>query len=105
MLFRSILVVLALAVAAPTTAEAQVQGGLGMQLRQERAREESRGGRRVELGEVVRRLQSSRPGRMLGAREQGGGDRVVYVIRWEYPNGRVSDIMVDARTGAVIGEQ
>jgi hypothetical protein len=26
-------------------------------------------------------------------------------VRWEYPGGRVADIMVDGRTGRVVGER
>lgn len=52
---------------------------------------------RVNPGDVARRVQQNRPGRMLGVRETGGD----YVVRWEYPGGRVSDIPVDGRSGRV----
>ena len=42
-----------------------------------------------------------RPGRFLGASNRGD----MIVVRWEYPGGRVADIMVDGRTGRVIGER
>lgn len=54
----------------------------------------------VNPGDVARRVQQNRPGRMLGVREQGGD----YVVRWEYPGGRVSDIPVDGRSGRVRGD-
>lgn len=72
---------------------------------QAQAREERRDGQRVDLGSVVRRVSAGRQGRMLGVSERGSGDRLVYVIRWEYPGGRVADITVDGRTGAIIGER
>lgn len=72
---------------------------------QTQAREERRDGQRVDLGSVVRRVSAGRQGRMLGVSERGSGDRLVYVIRWEYPGGRVVDITVDGRTGAIIGER
>lgn len=72
---------------------------------QAQAREERREGQRVDLGSVVRRVSAGRQGRMLGVSERGSGDRLVYVIRWEYPGGRVVDITVDGRTGAIIGER
>ena len=72
---------------------------------QAQAREERRDGQRVDLGSVVRRVSAGRQGRMLGVSERGSGDRLVYVIRWEYPGGRVVDITVDGRTGAIIGER
>ena len=73
--------------------------------RQDQAREERREGQRVDLGSVVRRVSAGRQGRMLGVSERGSGDRLVYVIRWEYPGGRVADITVDGRTGRIIGER
>lgn len=59
-----------------------------------------RGGPRANPGDVARRVQSGRPGRMLGVQERGGD----YVVRWEYPGGRVSDIQVDGRSGRVRGD-
>ena len=59
---------------------------------------------RWSLSEVVRRLRGSRQGQMLDARESSYGGRPVFVIIWEYPGGRVANIYVDQRTGAVIGE-
>jgi hypothetical protein len=56
---------------------------------------------RVSMGEAVQRASSGRPGRFLGASDRGG----TIVVRWEYPGGRVGDIMVDGRTGRVIGER
>lgn len=64
------------------------------------SRQDSRQGERVNPGDVARRVQQNRPGRMLGVRETGGD----YVVRWEYPGGRVSDIPVDGRSGQVRGD-
>lgn len=105
MKFLAPLLAVLVAVAAPAAASAQVIPGLyGAQFRQDRAREEAREGQRVSLSDVVRRLQNSRPGRMLGANESNRGGRTVYIVRWEYPGGRVADIIVDARTGQILGE-
>ena len=73
--------------------------------RQNRALEESREGRRVSASEVSRNVSRGREGRMLGINERNMGGRPGYVVRWEYPGGRIADIRVDARTGAVIGER
>ncbi|MGO4689103.1 hypothetical protein [Brevundimonas sp. 2YAF1] len=54
---------------------------------------------RVDPGDIARRVQSGRPGRMLGVSQRGGD----YVVRWEYPGGRVSDIQVDGQSGRVRG--
>lgn len=105
-----ILFLAALIAAAPMTdALAQSRGPSRDQLmssfRQDRAREESQEGRRVSASEVARNVSRGREGRMLGINERNMGGRPVYVVRWEYRGGRVADITVDARTGAVIGER
>ncbi|MDO9586919.1 MAG: hypothetical protein Q8R45_15500 [Brevundimonas sp.] len=56
---------------------------------------------RVSMGQAVQRTSAGRPGRFLGASNRGD----TIVVRWEYPGGRVADIMVDARTGRVLGER
>ena len=63
-------------------------------------RDAPRSAPRADPGDVARRVQSSRPGRMLGVQERGGD----YVVRWEYPGGRVSDIQVDGQSGRVRGD-
>ena len=69
--------------------------------RRDKAREEAEDGQRMSLGDIVRRVQSGREGRMLGVRPQGD----TYVVRWEYPGGRIVDITVDARSGRILGER
>ena len=69
--------------------------------RRDRAREQAEDGQRMSLGDIVRRVQSGREGRMLGVRPQGDA----YVVRWEYPGGRIVDITVDARSGRILGER
>jgi hypothetical protein len=70
--------------------------------RDRRAQFEQRDERpRVNMGEAVQRASSGRSGRFLGASDRGG----MIVVRWEYPGGRIADIMVDGRTGRVIGER
>ncbi len=75
------------------------------QFRQEQAREEAREGQRVSAREVVRRVSQGRDGRMLNVSERGGGANLAYVVRWEYPGGRIADITVDGRTGRILGER
>ena len=75
------------------------------QFRQEQAREEAREGQRVSARDVVRRVSAGREGRMLNVSERGGGSNLTYVVRWEYPGGRISDITVDGRTGRILGER
>jgi len=56
---------------------------------------------RISIGEAVQRASAGRPGRFLGASDRGG----TIVVRWEYPGGRIAGLMVDGRTGRVIGER
>ncbi|MFC0633426.1 hypothetical protein [Brevundimonas balnearis] len=95
--------VAALASTVPTVADAQVRSPYATQLRQDEAREEAREGRRLELVEVLRRVEAGRPGRMLPGGVQARPE--VYIIQWEYPGGRVVSITVDARTGRIISER
>lgn len=98
--------------AAPVAAAAQDHGrrggrdGAAMQDRGQRDGRDDRDSDtrdepRVNMGQAVQRASSGRPGRFLGASERGG----MIVVRWEYPGGRVADIMVDGRTGQVVGER
>ncbi|MBI2261214.1 MAG: hypothetical protein HYU62_06075 [Caulobacterales bacterium] len=64
-------------------------------------REQSDDRPRISVGGAVQRASAGRPGRFLGASNRGD----TIVVRWEYPGGRVADIMVDGRTGRVIGER
>lgn len=84
---------------------AQSRDPLVGSLRQDRARQESQQGRRMSASEVARIVSRGREGRMVGINERNMSGRPVYVVRWEYRGGRVSDIMVDARTGSVMGER
>ena len=100
-MFRpSALLLAALIAAAPLSqAAAQDRGQRGERERPAREQEEERP--RISVGEAVQRASSGRQGRFLGASNRGDS----IVVRWEYPGGRVADIMVDGRTGRVIGER
>jgi len=99
----------ALLAAAPLSAAAQDRGdrdrfSQDREDRGERSRDrpgERDDGPRVSVGAAVQRASAGRPGRFLGASNRGD----TIVVRWEYPGGRVADIMVDGRTGRVIGER
>jgi Ni/Co efflux regulator RcnB len=93
----------ALIASAPVAAAAQDRGshrGRDRDDRREQMRQDDDGGR-ISVGQAVSRASAGRPGRFLGASERGG----LIVVRWEYPGGRVADIMVDGRTGRVVGER
>ena len=90
----------ALVAAAPLSAAAQDRGGRDRDRERPSAeREDERP--RISMGAAVQRASAGRPGRFLGASNRGD----TIVVRWEYPGGRVADIMVDGRTGRVIGER
>ncbi len=69
--------------------------------RERPSRDQSEQAPRVSVGAAVQRASAGRPGRFLGASDRGD----TIVVRWEYPGGRVADIMVDGRSGRVIGER
>ncbi len=90
----------ALIAAAPLSqAVAQDRGSRGDRPERQQQQQDERP--RVSVGEAVQRASSGRQGRFLGASNRGD----TIVVRWEYPGGRVADIMVDARSGRVVGER
>ena len=91
----------ALLAAAPLSAAAQDRGQDNDRGGRDRQRERLEERPRVSVGAAVQRASAGRPGRFLGASNRGD----TIVVRWEYPGGRVADIMVDGRTGRVIGER
>lgn len=76
---------------------AQDPGRRGRQDRSGQDRQEQR----VDMNTIVRNVSRGREGRRVGVREQGS----TVVVTWEYPGGRVVDIIVDARTGRIVGER
>jgi len=109
-MFRpSILFMAALLASAPLTeAAAQSRERFGGdrfsgEMRQNRAREESRDGQRIDGSEAVQRVRAGRSGHMVPGGFQDRGD--TFVVRWEYPDGRIADIVVDARTGRIIRDR
>ena len=70
---------------------------------QDEARDGVRSGSIKPMGWVVGRLERSRAGRMLDAQlEQGPSGRPVYRVIWAGADGRRSDIIIDAQTGAIL---
>lgn len=92
---------LAALIAAAPLSQAVAQDRLRPDRQQQNERQQQDERPRISIGEAVQRASSGRPGRFLGASDRGG----TIVVRWEYPGGRIADIMVDGRTGRVIGER
>lgn len=89
-------------------AEAQRDGRFGGPFGQrwdsDQARDAVRQGRHMPFRDVIRAVQGQVPGAPRGQpilQEQGGG-RAVYLLRWQTPDGRLLDLVVDAETGAVL---
>ena len=98
----NVYILAALVAAAPLSAAAQDRGDRDRGRERERPSAEREDERpRISMGAAVQRASAGRPGRFLGASNRGD----TIVVRWEYPGGRVADIMVDGRTGRVIGER
>lgn len=100
-MIRPSAILLAALIAAAPLSQAVAQDRDSRGERERSAREQSQDRPRVSVGEAVQRASSGRQGRFLGASNRGD----TIVVRWEYPGGRVADIMVDARTGRVVGER
>ncbi len=77
--------------------------GDGWQPREEDAREGVRGGRLVPLESVIRSIARSTPGQLLDAGLETRGGRAIYRVRWQTPDGRRIDYIVDAQSGQIIG--
>ena len=72
---------------------------------QDAARRGVREGRLLQLGQVTNNIRRNVPGRMLDAGLEPGPDgRPAYRVRWAAAGGRRIDFIVDAATGAIIGQ-
>lgn len=101
MIRPSAILLAALIAAAPLSQAVAQDRGLRGERPDRSGREQQDERPRISVGDAVQRASSGRQGRFLGASNRGD----TIVVRWEYPGGRVADIMVDARTGRVVGER
>ncbi len=60
------------------------------------------GQRMVSLEQVVGRIASRTPGRLLDAGTENRGGQIVYRVRWQANDGRRIDYIVDASTGSIL---
>lgn len=79
--------------------------GPDWRFQQEEARFGVRHGHFAPLGRVIDSLERRAPGRQLDAGIEYDGGRPIYRVRWITVHGRRIDFLVDAVTGAVIGER
>jgi hypothetical protein len=73
--------------------------------RQEEARSGVRRGQYAPLGRVIASIRERTPGRQLDTGLEYEGGRAVYRVRWMTPQGRRVDFLVDAASGAILGER
>ena len=62
-------------------------------------------GRLVPLSRVLAMIAQRTPGRHLNTTPGESGGRPAYFVQWQMANGRVMVFIVDACSGAVIGQQ
>ena len=108
MTFRTALAALVLAVAVPAVAAAQ-EGrpalGAGRD-DQDQARAAVRAGRQIPLARIIQMIQQRSPGgQLLNASNGDQGGRPAYFVQWRQANGRVVVFIVDAESGAMLGQQ
>ncbi len=70
---------------------------------QDAAREAVRRGDILPLGGIIQSAQNHCPGKFLGAKLQRGGGGFSYRVRILRPSGRRVGLVVDAKTGDVVG--
>lgn len=100
--FAAAVLIAAAAAALPLdAASAQVRGPYSTPLRDDRAQENAREGRMAGRDEVIRNVERGRAGRRIGMDFDGRN----WVVLWEYPDGRVREIVVDGRSGRVLHER
>ena len=107
MMFRMAIAALLLATTAPAAALAQdgrPSLGAGRD-DQDQARAAVRAGRQIPLARVIQMIAARTPGRMLNATVGDQGGRPAYLVQWQKPDGHVVVFIVDAETGAMLGEQ
>lgn len=103
----SVIAALLLAAAAPAAAFAQDDRpvlGAG-RADQDEARAAVRAGRQVPLSRILAMIGSRTPGRHLNTTMGDSGGRPAYFVQWQLPDGRVTVFVVDAESGAIIGQQ
>jgi len=69
---------------------------------QDEARQGVRQGQLVPLGRVIEGIRRRTPGRQLDAGLESENGREVYRLRWMSPDGRRTDYIIDAATGALL---
>ena len=107
MKLRTAIAALLIAVSAPAAALAQdgrpaLGAGRGDQ---DQARAAVRAGKQIPLSRVIQQIASRTPGQLLNTTTGEQGGRPAYFVQWRKSNGGVVVFVVDAETGAILGQQ
>jgi uncharacterized membrane protein YkoI len=108
MKFRTAIAALLLAATLPATALAQdgrpaLGAGRGDQ---DQARAAVRSGRQIPLARIIQMIQARSPGgQLLNASNGEQGGRPAYFVQWRKKDGGVVVFIVDAESGAILGQQ
>ena len=80
--------------------------GQGWRPQQDEVRAGRRAGQVIPLDQAIRAVQARIPGRLLDAGlESGDNGRRIYRMRWAAADGRRLDVLLDAATGQVLGQE
>ena len=108
MSIRAALAALLIATAVPAAAWAQDGGrpslGAGRD-DQDQARAAVRAGRQIPLAKVIAMIAARTPGQQINTTVGEQGGRAAYFVQWRKSNGGVVVFVVDAETGAILGQQ
>ena len=107
MTFRMAIAALLIATAAPAAAFAQDgRPALGAgRDDQDQARAAVRAGRQIPLSRVIAMIAARTPGQQINTTTGDQGGRPAYFVQWRKTNGGVVVFVVDAETGAMLGQQ
>ena len=73
---------------------------------QDQARAAVRAGRQIPLARIIQMIQARSPGgQLLNASNGEQGGRPAYFVQWRKKDGGVVVFIVDAETGAILGQQ
>jgi len=107
MSFRTAIAALLIATALPAAAIAQdgrPSLGAGRD-DQDQARAAVRAGRQIPLTRVIAMIAARTPGQQINTTVGEQGGRPAYFVQWRKTNGGVVVFVVDAETGAMLGQQ
>lgn len=111
MKFRTAIVALALLTAVPAAAPAFAWAqdgrpslGAGRD-DQDKARAAVRAGKQIPLNRVIQEIAAKNRGQLLNASTGEQGGRPAYFVQWRQADGHVVVFIIDAETGAMLGQQ